>query len=84
MIIGTSRKLHENDSGKLIQAHFKISGEAIEQKTSVKYLGVVLDNQMKWKDHISLISSKIFRVIGIIKYAKKVLPFNLLKILYLG
>ena len=56
MIIGTNRTLHQSNSGELIQAHFKISGEAIEQKTSVKYLGVILDNQMKWKDHINLVS----------------------------
>ena len=84
MIIGTNRKLHQSNSGELIQAHFKISGEAIEQKTCVKYLGVILDNQMKWKDHISLISLKVSRAIGMIKYAKKVLPTNLLKMLYLG
>ena len=84
MIIGTNRKLHESDSGELIQANFKTSGEAIEQKTSAKYLGVVLDNQRKWKDHISLISSKVSRAIGIIKHAKKAFPLNLLKMLYLG
>ena len=39
---------------------------------------------MKWKDHISLISSKVSRAIGIINYAKTVLPLNLLKMLYLG
>ena len=44
MIIGTNRKLHGCDSGELIQAHLKISGEAIDQKTSVKYLGVILSN----------------------------------------
>ena len=48
MIIGTNRKLHESDIGELIQEHCKISGEAVEQKTSVKYLGVILDNHMKW------------------------------------
>ena len=84
MIIGTSRKLHESNSGELIQAHFKIAGEAIEQKTSVKCLGAILDNQMKWKDHINLVSSKVFWGFGIIKYAKKVLPLSLLKMLYLG
>ena len=84
MIIGTNRKLYESNSGELIQAHFKISAEVIEQKTSVKYLGVILDNQMKWKDHINLISSKVSRTTEMIKYAKKVLPFNLLKMLYLG
>ena len=31
MIIGINRKLHQN-SGELIQAHFKISEEATEQK----------------------------------------------------
>jgi len=40
MIIGTNRILYESDSRELIQTHFQISGEAIEQKTSVKYLGV--------------------------------------------
>ena len=84
MIIGTNRKLHESNSGELIQAHFKISGEVIEQKTSAKYLGVNLNNQMKCKDHMSLISSKVSRAIGIIKYAKKLLPLNLLNMLYLG
>ena len=38
MIIGTNRKLHQSNSGELIQAHFKISGEAMEQKTPVKYI----------------------------------------------
>ena len=47
MVIGTNRKLHQSDSGELIQAHFKISGEGTEQKTNVKYFGVILDNEMK-------------------------------------
>ena len=32
MIIGTNRKLSQSNSGELIQAHFKISGEAVKQK----------------------------------------------------
>ena len=59
MTIGTNRTLHQSNSGELVQAHFKRSGKAIEQKTSVKYLGVILDNQMKWKDHINFISSNV-------------------------
>ena len=45
---------------------------------------LILDNQMKWKDHISLISSKVSRAIGMAKYAKKVIPTNLFKILSFG
>ena len=83
MIISTNRKLHQSNSRELIQAHLKISGEVVEQKKSVKYLGVILNAQMKWKDHISLISSKVSRAIVMIKYAKNVLPTNFSKMLYL-
>ena len=41
MIIDTDRKLHESDSRELIQEHFKISGEAIEHRTSAKYLRII-------------------------------------------
>ena len=83
MIIGTNRKLHQSNNGELMQAHFRISGEAIGQRKSVKYPRVLLDNQMKWKDRISLISSRVFRAIGMITYAKAVLPIIFLKKLYL-
>ena len=76
MITGTKRKSHQSNSWELIQAHFKIAGEAIEQKTFDKYLGAILDNQMKWKDHINLLSSKVSKAIGTIKYAKKVVPLR--------
>ena len=74
MIIGTNRKLQKNESEELIRAHFKIPGEPIEQKTSVKYLRVAINNQLKWKDHFNLVSFKISKAIGMIKYSKKVLP----------
>ena len=38
MLIGTKRKLHQSNCRELIQAHFKISGEVVDQKTSVKCL----------------------------------------------
>ena len=84
MIIGTNRTIHKSNSRELIQAHLKISGKAIEQKKSAKYLAVILDNQMKWKDHIGHISLKVSKAIGMIKYAKKVISTNFLKKLYLG
>ena len=40
IIIGTNRKIHQSNSRELVQAHLKISGEAIEQKTLVKYIGL--------------------------------------------
>ena len=36
-----------------------------EKKDHVKYLGVILDDKINWKYHVSFISSKISRNIGI-------------------
>ena len=35
-ILGTNRKKHQTNSGELIKVHFKMSGEAIEQKKILK------------------------------------------------
>ena len=37
----------------------------LEQKDSIKYLGVLIDDKLNWKKHISFISSKISRNTGV-------------------
>ena len=61
-----------------------ISGEHIEQKPSVKYLGVHIDNKLTWKDHIKAVPSKVTRAIAMIRHSKKLLPKHTLKMLYQG
>ena len=61
-----------------------ISREPKSKKTSVKYLGVIVDNQLKWEDHVNLVLSKISKANWMLKYAEKVLPTNFLKMIYLG
>ena len=60
-----------------------IDGEPIQQKIQLN-IGVQIDNQLRWKDHISPVSSKVVYAIGYIKYARKFLPQETLRILYLG
>ena len=43
-----------------------IHGELIEQKRSIKFLGVFVDENLEWKEHIHIISGKISRSIGIL------------------
>ena len=50
--------MNQNAYLGLILVHFKISGEAIQQKTFVQYLRVTLDNQRKWVDYTRPVSSK--------------------------
>ena len=83
MIIGTKRKLtYEN--GENLLPNFTLEGKPIQHKNATKYIGVQIDDQLKWKDHISQVSSKVVGAIGYIKYARKFLPRETLRMLYLG
>ena len=56
MIITKKRKI-ENIA-------ISIKNTSVEQCTSYKYLGVIFDNNLNWKDHIEYICGKITRSIG--------------------
>ena len=83
IIIGTKRKLTD-ENGENMLPNYTLDGEPIQLKNATKYLGVQIDNQLKWKDHISQVSSKVVLAIGYIKYARKFLPRETLRMLYLG
>ena len=48
----------------------KINNEQIDCVQSIKFLGVILDQNLTWKDHIDTVASKISRTIGIISKSK--------------
>ena len=41
-----------------IRNTLKIDNESIECVTSTKFLGVIIDEQLSWKDHISMVKKK--------------------------
>ena len=51
--------------------YIKIEGKNIERVTKVKFLGVIIDSKLTWKEHINYMSNKISKSIGIIYKAKK-------------
>ena len=51
----------------------EINNERIEETCKTKFLGVIIDNKLTWKEHINYISGKIARGIGIIIKARKYL-----------
>ena len=59
-----------------------IDGCCIDKVQYTKFLGVYIDDKLNWKKHISCISGKVSRGIGIIVKARKLLPLNTLKTLY--
>ena len=49
-----SRKKPLNPQGGVI-----LRNEAIQRVTEAKFLGVIVDQHLNWKDHISMVSHKI-------------------------
>ena len=43
-----------------------INGRSFKYDKSIKYLGIMFDSHLKWKEHVKLVSNKVKRGIGII------------------
>ena len=54
----------------------------LEQKSYVKYLGVLIDSNLSWKYHIGHITSKISKTIGIIARLRYYVPTSVLLTIY--
>ena len=44
----------------------EIDGKTINEHKSVKYLGILIDCHLNWKEHIQQLSKKISRGIGVL------------------
>ena len=56
-----------------------INGNPIEQVTNFNFLGITIDQNITWSDHITKISIKVARVIGILSKLKHIFPRNILR-----
>ena len=64
------------------QVTIKINRKVINAKDSIKYLGVLIDSTLSWKNHIVNISKKIPRAIGIMYKLRPSLPLKVMRNLY--
>ena len=66
-------KILDNDSEQLV---------SLERKIYVKYLGVLIDDNLSWKHHINYIATKISKGIGIIARLRHSVPHTTLLNIY--
>ena len=66
MIFTTKRK-------RLVDVSLQIDGHIINETNSTKFLGVIIDNKLSWKNHIKHVVGKVSRGIGMILKALKLL-----------
>ena len=62
--------------------NLKINNLDIELVDSFNFLGVMIDKNLSWREHIQRISLKISRTIGIMSRLKNVLPSDVLRVIY--
>ena len=59
-----------------------LNRQTIFESTKIRYLGLILDNKLNWKFHVSELSKKLSRSIGIICKIKPFCSTHVLKSLY--
>ena len=61
-MIFTNKNIDTND------IHIELAGSIIKEVSSLKFLGVIVDNRLLWTDHIDSVCNKISKSIGILIY----------------
>ncbi len=65
------------------QLDISISGIEIERvKSYIKCLGLELDEGLTWESHVSAITSKVSKVIGVLRRLKSLLPLSALVLIF--
>ena len=74
MVVGSRPNLKKISEGKVQSLSFAICDSQIKIVENTKYLGIQPNRHLVWDEHIRFLRAKVSRAIGILKYAKKILP----------
>ena len=77
MLIGTYQSL-----AKMPEMSIHINNEPLHKVTISKYLGMFIDSNLKWDDHISKMTPKISGKISILRSLRKIVPTDTLIQIY--
>ena len=62
--------------------HLTLNNEILQEKDHTKYLGVIIDNNLTWKNHITQIKLQLSKGIGILYKLRQVVSQSVLRSLY--
>ncbi len=60
----------------------KVNGQIIEQVHSAKLLDIHINSNLTWKEHYNYICKKISQKIGVLKYVRDYVKFDILKMVH--
>ena len=76
----TNYQIYSNASKNDI--HIELNNLRIDRKKCIRYLGILVDENMKWDSHVLHVASTISRNIGVMGRARFYLPPRVLALLY--
>ena len=79
MIVGKQKFKYEIEQQGL---EFRACGEVIEVVKEIKYLGVIIDDKLKFSSHINYVCKKIAKKIGVLKRVSWYLSIDSRKLVY--
>ena len=76
-------KLNQRDKIPLKLPNLDLNNSIIKRENAIKFLGIIIDENLTWTNHISTIENKISKNIGILYKAKFLLNQTCLKHIYI-
>jgi hypothetical protein len=61
--------------------NINFGSQSLNLVSKVKYLGVWIDNRLKFRDHIDFLMKKCSAIMGILYKLKNVLPFSVKRVI---
>ena len=71
-----------NETGSNLETELFINGERLKEVNFAKYLGVLIDNKLKWTNQIDAINLKLSKGIGLLAKIRHYVPSSVLRSLY--
>ena len=78
----TKAMLFHMPQKKIIIPTIKINGTLIEFVDNFNFLGINLNKHLNWNPHVTNVSNKLVKTVGVQNILKKTLPLNILRIIY--
>ena len=82
LVIGGRKRLNGIQKVRGVKPLVNVGEETVSITKQAKYLGVMVDQHLNWKELISTIKKKVSRGIGTLKYSKKYLPLLTIQSMY--
>ena len=75
-------KTRSKDNLSLVLPDLFINDVKIKRENSLKFVGVMINDNLTWKTHVELVENKISKSVGILFEASRFLNFKSLRSIY--